>query len=198
MFAAAPADHVSKPPAGKGLESFGLLPAGSGSTRRLRMERFACLLLLGFSSLASGHEDTMLRWDADGTLHGLPESYGPSRLDVTFAPLSDVPVRSIRLSIGKHQSAVPECITELLDARSAEQVSVVASWYHDLSLLPPYLISRFEEAGHATKRASLSYSLMFNLSTATLHSATIVVPRQDGSLQHLPIDLSALCPGARP
>ena len=149
------------------------------------------------SGVCSAHQDSVIEIKTDGTLVGLPKQFQPSILKVLFTSQknSKHPIESVSLTIGNKTIVLPKAVVDLLRSEKLGSISVAASWYHEASLLPPYMIIEFEDSKFLKDQKGISgYRMMFNLNTGKLFSlASIFVVEPDSSWQHRPIDLSTLC-----
>ena len=157
---------------------------------RKAVSRWLALGLLFFSLAAHAHRDLDIKRTADGQLLGLPAEYGPARLDVGYTVIGARGKRLTRLvlQLGKHEMTVPTCLLGMIQNDQSEELHVLASWYHDESILPPYIQITLPDPAPSQG----SFSLLFNLRTAALISMDVYVPRKDGT-QLLPIDVHASC-----
>jgi len=89
---------------------------------------------------------------------------------------------------------VPACVTRLVLTRSMRDVRVVASWYHNTSLSPPYIEVALFDPGHEDLFTRPGYRFSFNLSTAKLFRMDVAFLRGKSELYDAPVDFSQLCP----
>jgi hypothetical protein len=161
-------------------------------------------ILIGFvlvSGVCSAHEDSGITVKVDGSLEGLPSEYGPANLHVEFTleERRALPIASsIILNLGKNRVRFPGCLTGLLQIRSMSQIRATASWYHDEGLLPYYLKFYFVDSDYDESRWPPDqgyYSLLFNLRTGKLMEMEVMIVRDAGRSQYVPVDLAQLCRG---
>lgn len=142
------------------------------------------------------HQDSVIEIKNDGTLVGLPSQFLPSILKIQFNSKENTkhPIESVSLTIGNRILILPKKVVSLLRSKNLSSVSVTSSWYHEPSLLPPYLIIEFQDSNFLKDQKGISgYRMMFNLNTCKLISlASIFVIEPDSSWQHRPMDLSTL------
>jgi hypothetical protein len=118
------------------------------------------ITLLLFAARAAAHQDAILTVRSDGSLEGLPKEYEPAVLTWSGS------IPTLELRIGAHETVLPKCLTSKLLLERAE-ITVHASWYHDRSILPPYIVINIV---HSMQKRGLfsGYSLVFNLETGEL------------------------------
>jgi len=132
----------------------------------------ATLLILAlFAGSAEAHRDLILQVNADGAMPDIPAKFGQARLIVEGLG-SERPL--IQLRIGPHQTTLPLCVARMIRSRSAAEIRVTGSWYHDeTTSLPYYLDIQFFDPGYDPKRSyNSSHKFLFNLHNAKLIHAT--------------------------
>jgi len=126
------------------------------------------------SAAVHGHRDLIIQLQG-GKLVGLPRRYEPATLDL----------RSFRIQIrGKGKEFSPflkSLFQEPYDLRLS------ASWYHERSILPPYLLVRISPKGE-----SYSHEILFDLDALQLIHVERVVREAHGTIRHRPVALSNL------
>lgn len=136
------------------------------------MRKFsATLLILAlFAGSAEAHRDRILHVKADGSIPDIPTEFGQARLIVKGLG-SEKPL--IQLRIGSHQTTLPPCVAQMIRTRSAAEIQVTGSWYHDeKASLPYYLDVQFFDPGYDPKRSyNSSHEFLFNLHNAKLINA---------------------------
>lgn len=154
----------------------------------------ACVLV---SSTCFAHIDRVITRRADGTLDGLPSEFQPARLHVAFSTPTarGAPIEAIELDLGENRIRLPPCVTGMLLTERVDEIGVSASWYHDDSIMPYYLVVTLRDPGYDPGTPfNAGYSLMFNLLTGKLMSMDVLIVRDQGrSLQNLPIDIEGRC-----
>ena len=131
----------------------------------------ACLAASPIESLIA-HEDTIIR--LDGTqLVGLPQQYQPAELDV----------RAYQIRLRGHTKASSPWLTSLLE--QPHKLEISASWYHDSSILPPYLLLRITPRGK-----NYSYEILIDMDAVRLIQAKKAVRESDTVTTFIPIQLS--------
>jgi hypothetical protein len=120
------------------------------------------------------HQDSIIAWKPDGTLQSLPAEFQPAKLLVSFSTTTGQRqgVDAVRLEIAGHKITLPRCVTEAIRVPGRNAIRVVASWYHDMSLLPPYIIVEFFDSDPQSTSPKNSRSLQFNLKTARLEAVS--------------------------
>ena len=129
------------------------------------------LILAVFAGAAEAHRDRILHVKADGSMPDIPAEFGQARLIVEGLG-SGKPF--IQLRIGPHQTTLPLCVARMIRSRSAADIQVTGSWYHDeKTSLPYYLDVQFFDPGYDPKRSyNSSQKFLFNLHNAKLIHAT--------------------------
>ena len=145
----------------------------------------ACVVALALTAPALAHEDTMFEIRSDGTLLGLPAQYTPAMLR-----WSSEPNPGLTLRVAARENVLPRCLTSKLSLGQA-QIRAYGSWYHERSLLPPYIavdvIHKQHKHGHFT-----GYTLLFNLDTSQLMELTRITGNVDEQ-QRTAIKVTPLC-----
>jgi hypothetical protein len=123
--------------------------------------------------LAFAHEDCLIRLSGD-KLEGLPEKYRSASFSV----------RERRIVIGPVSVVFPDCIWNRLGTIKETDLNFQASWYHDPSILPPYIMVSI---GKAPGR--IGYELLLNLDTLVVISfkRAMVLPHGT-SYEDIPIE----------
>lgn len=129
-------------------------------------------LLWATASVSYAHEDRILKLAPDGRLPDVPEVFGPTVVD--FRVRGDAPPR-LKLTIGAHSYAVPECVTRLIRTRDRHDIAISGSWYHKESEgLPYYVQMTFYDPGAHHDQAEGQYvQLLFNLHNAQLRDVSV-------------------------
>jgi hypothetical protein len=149
-------------------------------------------------TLAFGHQDRVVRIQADGTLDGLATAYAPARLRLGFASVDGEPhVSALALELHGRRTELPMCVLGLLNSERLADVQASASWEHDEAILPPYLSLRFLDPGQDAKATATSaFTLLFDLRSAKLIEMQVEIVRtahQRTVTQIVPVDLQARC-----
>ena len=111
-----------------------------------------CVMLFALPSQSWAHTDMGLNYDEEGVISGLPEEYGPGYFSWS----------NRRLRIGNHQVNL-RSFENVIPAELDYDVSLFASWYHQRSLLPPYIYIRLNPHDKP-----FSYQILFHLETLEL------------------------------
>jgi hypothetical protein len=160
-----------------------------------RLLKIACLALVSFACIA--HQDALLKVQADGRIDGLPPEYNPASLRIAFSQNDEPgwpPISGLALNLGGRSVVVPQCVTRLVLTRSMKDIQVVASWYHNTSVSPPYIEVALFDPGHEDLPTRPGYRLAFNLSTAKLFRMDVAFLRGKSDIYNAPVDVSQLCP----
>jgi hypothetical protein len=162
----------------------------------LRLCTAFALALIALPAIA--HVDSIVQWNEDERLESLPSEFQPAKLHVTFAPREDrlKGVEAFALNIASHRVTLPQCVTSSIRVLSRDTVRVVASWYHDLSRNPPYILVELFEADPQSTSPKRSHVLLFNLLTARLVEVQAVRYAAHGSvISPKKVDFRAACVG---
>jgi hypothetical protein len=130
---------------------------------------FAALVLPSGSAFA--HEDTVLELHGT-TLVGLPAEYSPAELDL----------KARRLRIKDHEMKISALLESFFD--EPYDLQVYGSWYHERDILPPYIGLHIQP-----KKRDYGFKILLELRTLRLIQATVVLRRESGTTQYLPIAL---------
>jgi hypothetical protein len=149
------------------------------------------LVLLAASCVASGHQDSILSISSDGTVAGLPPSFGQVTISIRDLE-SGKP--SIEFSAGGNLTSIQPCAAQLIRSRSLSQVDISGSWYHEEDLLPYYVQVRFHDSPTPDHVPGSGYAFLFNLRNAQLISVKRLL--QDGNW-YRQVDIDPLCKPAR-
>lgn len=132
------------------------------------MRRLATFIFLavtvGFASAVYAHRDTIFHITESGELVGVPEEFSPAYLVIDRE--SDI-VNSVTLQVSDHAAELPACISRFFDLPIGEEILVSGSWYHETSLLPPYISIRLPSITDSRGMFE-GHSLLFGLETADL------------------------------
>ncbi len=146
-----------------------------------RMKHVSYILLLSamISCTALAHEDTVLRVGSEGSISGIPAEFGDARLSVSGL---EAGVPTVVLAIGQHENRLPNCSTQMIRSKTPGDIAVSASWYHDESILPYYLMVEFFDPGqNRTQISNSGFRYMFDLRTAHVISIEEVKKNWFGS-----------------
>src|SRR4030095_10034046 len=96
------------------------------------------------SDTAHAHAGRLFRIAPNGDLQEFPADEGPASLQLG-APSREQPEypSSVVVRIGAHEAHLPQCIRALLAVTPVEAIQASGSWYHDFSILPPYVAFEF-------------------------------------------------------
>lgn len=136
------------------------------------------LVILGFtfasSAVVFGHQDVIIQLQGD-KLVGLPRRYEPAALNL----------RSFRIHVrGKGKEFSP-FLKSLF--QQPYDLELSASWYHERSILPPYLLIRILPNGK-----SYSHKILVDLDALRLIQVERVVREASGTIRHRGVALSNL------
>lgn len=162
---------------------------GKGFLRVIWASAIFLQLLTPLQLLA--HQDTLLSVSKDGKIQGLPKEYEPAFLHIFKGGLFSS--TSVKLEIKDHAVAFPTCISKVFSIPATERMTLSASWYHDLSRLPPYLAIYLPQRTSPKDTSWFDgYTMVINLRTAeiiSLHKTKF----SDSSLQREPVNLDSFC-----
>src|SRR5215468_8251347 len=107
-----------------------------------RLLQLLVWMTLALPSALPAHEDTIIQLKGTN-LVGLPKNYAPAELDM----------KAFRLRIGSRAMTLSPFLKGLFD--EPHNLLICASWYHERSLLPPYLLLRIQPK----KKKDFSYGI---------------------------------------
>ena len=83
--------------------------------------------------------------DDFGNIHGLPPQYSPASATISYGRgMSGERIAlSFSLSVGESHVNLPSCLLNALTLDESQEVRFAASWYHDVSVSPPYIMASF-------------------------------------------------------
>ncbi len=96
---------------------------------------------------AAAHEDRVFLIAADGTLRGTPDPWGVVSLDLRVD--ESKAITSVVLSAPHFKTRLDDCLIDLMKSSALTEVSASGSWYHDRSVLPPYVALEVRRKGEA-------------------------------------------------
>lgn len=108
-----------------------------------------CIFLIFCLNDVFAHEDMIITLQ-DGKLVNLPEQYQPASFDKN----------EFILQLGDKQIVFPECLKSYFPENHLYDLFLTASWYHDLSTLPPYLSFSIRPKGK-----DYSFNILFDMDT---------------------------------
>ena len=154
------------------------------------------LILLWALTLASpllAHKDMKLPLSSDGTIERLPDEYQPAILKVSPASSCQNCSTKVTLQIREKAIVFPPCIAKLFDLPDEERLQVSGSWYHDLNLLPPYILIRLPTKWHDFVFFD-GHSILIDIDTVSIIRIMEHKVSEDGRrMLAPPIKISSLC-----
>lgn len=90
-----------------------------------------------------------------------------------------------RLRIGKRELQLSRFLKALLNQEKPCELTIAASWYHDRSILPPYIALRTEPPNRAFR-----YEALINLETLELIGVYAHIRESETTMRRLKVDLS--------
>lgn len=148
------------------------------------------MAVFAWCSVATGHQDTIIKISRSGHLSGLPESFQPARLIMPSKKATGEP--SVSLQLGPRIVEFPPCISRLFYEVKKQKIRVTASWYHDSASLPYYLVIRLPH--ERAKYAVRGWSLLIALETAKLLELRKLTITNGGYGQSAEeIDVASIC-----
>jgi hypothetical protein len=145
---------------------------GRMSARLLQSIVWMCLTL-ALPSALQAHEDTIIQLKGTN-LVGLPKNYAPAELDTN----------AFRLRIGSHAMTFSPFLKSLFD--EPHELRISASWYHERSTLPPYLLLHIQPK----KKKDFSYSVLLDMDTLDVIEVSVTLRESDTTSRDLPVALS--------
>ena len=133
---------------------------------------------------AAAHQDTLLKL-SEGVLTGLPKEYEPARFDLSRKVLT-IGGKELRFPAVLHRLFPDDFIVApfgdpVVIKGTPYDLKFSASWYHDLSGLPPYLLIRI-----SPKNRDFAFEILIDLDTLKF----IRVEANIKGIFPLPIDIS--------
>jgi hypothetical protein len=136
---------------------------------------FASILAIIACHSACAHQDRIIRLSGE-KLEGLPPKYLPASFSI----------KDRQIVLGPISVVVPECIWKRFGSIKEEDLRFQASWYHDPSILPPYIIVSIGKVQGKT-----GYELLLNLDSLAVISFKKAMVEPDGtSYEDIPIGAS--------
>ena len=155
------------------------------------MTRFASRLtillsvLIAEASVAVAHQDRVIKLAPDGRLQGLPPEYEPARL---FLPARGG-TENVVLQLGGKRLKFPECLSTLFAKASRPHMLLSASWYHDSTILPPYLAIRLPVSAPNAHGFYDGWSLLVDMTTVRVLKVEAVFTTGDSAQRTQEIDV---------
>jgi hypothetical protein len=150
----------------------------------MKMPRIPVLWLLAtwlVCASAQAHTDVPLKLTDDGNLVADPQDM---KVPKKFLPLRyDKEEKLIR--IGNRTMKLAPYFRSLFPDDGKYEVHFSTSWYHDLSLLPPYMLMRIEPDGR-----QFHYDLLLSLKDLSVIEFSVEVDLGGGSSRYFPVDLT--------
>ena len=143
----------------------------------MSIEKSPVVAWLLTGSVMFAHQDRIIRLD-EGKLEGLPPKYQPASFSISER----------KIGAGQLVATIPDCIWKLFANAQEGEFRFFASWYHERSILPPYVLISVPEAG--TKN---HFELLLNLDTLAPIALTKVIQTSDSSWSHRRIPLEESC-----
>ena len=128
-----------------------------------------------------GHTDVPLKIAEDGSLVAdskdmkVPEKFKPLRYDK----------ENQTIRIGNRSMKLAPYFRSLFPDDGKYKVRFSTSWYHDLALLPPYMLMRIEPEGR-----QFHYDLLLSLNDLSVIEFSVEVDLGGGASRYFPVDLS--------
>ena len=127
------------------------------------MRNILVVLLIMLPGAAAAHEDRILPIKPDGTLAGLPDQYGPVKVQVERSSSDARKVQSVVLASPRFRVSLNQCVIDRLN--NVNRVEASGSWYHEHRTLPPYVSltfysGRYDPSGVNNQYYSVTYSLV--------------------------------------
>ena len=129
-------------------------------------------LTLALPSALQAHEDTIIQLKGTNLI-GLPKNYSPAEFDA----------KAFRLRIGSHAMTFSPFLKCFFD--EPHQLRISASWYHERSTLPPYLLLHIQP-----KKKDFSYGILVNMDTLDVIEVSVTLRVSDTTTRNLRVALS--------
>jgi len=122
----------------------------------------------------SAHQDSLITLEGVN-LVGLPAEYQPAELDL----------ERYRLRIKNHVMDFSPFVKSLFPEKRDYDFIISSSWYHDRSVLSPYISIHIKP-----KTRDFSYRILFNMESLSVIEVSVVLTESDNVTRELPINLS--------
>jgi hypothetical protein len=142
------------------------------NTRLLQLLVWICLFL-ALPSVLYAHKDIIIPLKGTNMV-GLPKNYAPAELDM----------KALRLRIGSHAMTFSPLLKSFFD--EPYELRISASWYHERSILPPYLLLHIQPK----KTKDFSYNILINMDSLDVIELSVTLRESDSTSRDLPIALS--------
>lgn len=137
---------------------------------------------------ATAHRDTLFPIGPTGELSRVPEEFAPVILRIRGVP--EAP--KVSLAFRSRVVDLPPCIGKLFFPPAGESVFAKGSWYHDRSLLPPYV--SFDLPRKTIGPFYSGHSVLFDLETGELLQLQEHTASPDGtSMVSSPLPIAGPC-----
>ena len=155
--------------------------------------RFSCGLVLLFVSVTTfAHRDRIITMESDGSLPDIPAEYQPAVLKLQTDEVGEFALtQSVSIQFGVFVTHLPQCIVRLFVLPTSEEVRLAASWYHDLSQLPPYLSIKLPKRSYRRPFFD-GHTIVVAMDTAGIISIQEHDVEEDGMTSR-PLALEKLC-----
>lgn len=126
------------------------------------------LILVIYCCAVQAHRDTVVDMNENGDLIGLPDKYMPANINLN----------TDEITIGENTKRIPIEISRLYKFENDYNIRILSSWYHDRSLLPPYLTIEIKPEGR-----KYAYLAMLNLDNLSVIEVQVVTyPGKGGAI----------------
>jgi len=116
------------------------------------------------------HQDRILDLSEKGEITGLPDEYLPAKIELNNKVIS----------IGEVTFTMPPCVSKYFENLESYNLRVTSSWYHQRSILPPYI-----NFNVIPKNKDFSYSLLFGLEDLKVIEFQVIThPSKDVTAYH--------------
>ncbi len=153
------------------------------------------LLMFLVCSECFAHKDRIFSVSStNGKVEGIPEKFGEVFILVDW---NKKPNGSVKITIGSHVLDLPTCVSKLFMGSNHDKMRITGSWYHDRSVLPPYLSIELPDKSASKPNSNLvsGHKILMNLETAEIIEVEkLVVEANPQSVRSEEIDLKKVCP----
>ena len=155
-----------------------------------------CIAAL-LTSPAFAHKDAIIQWNQDDRLETLPPEFQPAKLYISFAQDGQLQrVQTLTLEVGGKRVVLPPCVTASMRVVNRSTVRILGSWYHDLTLGPPYISVELYESDPRSTSPKHSHILHFDLATAKLvEVARVRYSAHTSVISSKQVDFRSACAG---
>jgi len=119
------------------------------------------LVTVGLCSPALAHQDRIFPIADDGTIHGVDGKFGT--VSVVVRRGKGAQATQVTFQTAGKVVRLPPCLAKWFALPEGKKMAATGSWWHERSILPPYLALDLPERNGSSPSA---HQILFNLETA--------------------------------